>query len=79
MRTISQIIDDAGGPQRIKEAASKLTADAVRKWRSFGVPDRHWPILIDLAGATPAELYEANRIARLQSAKDDEQTPELTQ
>ena len=71
MRDISQIIEDAGGARKIEEAAGlkldskgalkpRLTADAVRKWRRFGIPDRHWSILIDLAGATPDELFAAN-------------------
>ena len=71
MRDISQIIQDAGGPRKIEEAsAGKLTADAVRKWRRFGIPDRHWPILIELAGATPDELFAANVNVRAPEAAE---------
>lgn len=70
MRTISQIIEAAGGPQVVSAAipprpdGKKMTSDAVRKWPQIGIPDRHWPVLIELAQATPDELFEANRTAR---------------
>lgn len=65
MRTIDQIIADAGGAKAIQAACNDaFKADAVYKWPTIGVPDRHWPILITLAGATPDELFEANRLAR---------------
>lgn len=70
MRTIEQIISDAGGARAIEAAAPvsdgkpAFKTDAVYKWPTIGIPDRHWPILIKLAGATPDELFEANRLAR---------------
>lgn len=65
MRTISDIIKAAGGPRGIAEASGgSVKKDAVYKWASIGVPDRHWPLLIERAGATPDELFEANRTAR---------------
>lgn len=65
MRTIPEIIDAAGGAKAITAASGgTFKVDAVYKWPSIGVPDRHWPLLIQLAGATPDELFEANRLAR---------------
>lgn len=65
MRTILEIIKAAGGHQAVSAATGgKIKPDAVRKWPQIGVPDRHWPVLIELAQATPDELFEANRVAR---------------
>ena len=65
MRTVAEIIKDAGGPRAIHEASGgSITKDAVYKWPQIGISDRHWAILIDLAGASPGELFEANRMAR---------------
>jgi hypothetical protein len=68
MRTIKDIIRDAGGARAVKEAANQrgceLTIWAPYKWQTEGVPDRHWPVLVDLAGATPEELYRANLALR---------------
>lgn len=65
MRTIKDIIADAGGPKAITAEANETFAiDAVYKWPTIGIPDRHWPILIKLATTTPEELFEANRLAR---------------
>lgn len=65
MRTISEIIKAAGGARAIEVATEgKIKSDAVYKWPGIGVPDRHWPVLIEMAGATPDELFEANRAAR---------------
>lgn len=65
MRTIAEIIKDAGGARKIQEASGgTFTSDAVYKWHEIGIPDRHWPLLVDLAQATPDELFEANIKAR---------------
>ncbi len=68
MRNIKQIIEDAGGPKKIAEAAKKtrwdITFKSVYDWPRIGIPDRHWPILIRLAKASADELLEANKKAR---------------
>jgi hypothetical protein len=72
MRTIEEIITAAGGARAISEASGPaddagkrpLTYDAVYKWSKIGVPDRHWPLLISMAKASPDELFEANKLAR---------------
>ncbi|MCO6386374.1 carph-isopro domain-containing protein [Aliihoeflea sp. 40Bstr573] len=65
MRTVAEIIKDAGGAKAIADrSAGALQRDAVYKWTSIGIPDRHWTLLIELAGSNPAELYEANLGAR---------------
>lgn len=63
--TIAQIIKQAGGATAIADASSgAIKKDAVYKWPAIGVPDRHWPILIERAGVTAEQLYAANLAAR---------------
>ena len=73
MRTVSDIIEACGGPEAIERAAGprmdkpekpRISHWAVRKWPAIGIPDRHWPLIIKLAKATPAELHAANTEAR---------------
>lgn len=65
MRTIIEIIRDAGGARGIEAATEgRIKSDAVYKWSANGIPDRHWPVLIKHAGASPDELFEANRAVR---------------
>ncbi|WP_245892890.1 carph-isopro domain-containing protein [Devosia naphthalenivorans] len=63
--TLAEIIKKAGGPAAIAEASGGgIKKDAVYKWPSIGVPDRHWQILIERAGVTAEQLYAANLEAR---------------
>lgn len=63
--TVAQIIKMAGGAEAIAEAsAGAFKKDAVYKWPSIGIPDRHWQILIHMAGVTEVQLYAANLAAR---------------
>lgn len=73
MRTITEIIKAAGGTTAIHEASVRLsqesgdrslTKDAIYKWPTIGIQDRHWPLLMSLTDTTPEELFEANRKAR---------------
>jgi hypothetical protein len=64
--TIEEIIKAAGGAKAIADAsAGTIKRDAVYKWAAIGIPDRHWPILILLAGVTPQQLFDANLLARV--------------
>ena len=64
MRSIRQIIEDAGGAKKIAEASRKskwpISAKSVYDWPEIGILDMHWPILRRLAGATLEELVDAN-------------------
>lgn len=63
--TVAQIIKMAGGPEAIADASDgAFKKDAVYKWPTIGVPDRHWQILIDRAGVTAEQMYAANLAAR---------------
>lgn len=63
--SVSEIIKSAGGAVKIAaESEGEITADAVYKWPKIGIPDRHWPLIIRLSNATPAELMAANVVAR---------------
>lgn len=69
MRTITEIIKDAGGAAVIAESSNdSITPDAVYKWQKIGIPDRHWPVVMPLAKATPEEMFKANIAAREASA-----------
>lgn len=67
-KSIHAIIEAAGGfaavAQACREGNSKLTIDAVYKWPTIGIPDRHWPYIMPLAGATAEEMLAANLFAR---------------
>jgi hypothetical protein len=68
MRTLAQIIEAAGGPRAIAEASGdRVKKDAVYKWPTIGIPDRHWPLLMSLTTVSADELFEANRAARAAS------------
>lgn len=75
MQTISDIIRELGGPAAIEAAIATaraeanqepLSRDAIYKWPSGGISDRHWPVLIKMSNGTlTAEaLLLANQIAR---------------
>ncbi|EXL06237.1 hypothetical protein BG46_15810 [Brucella anthropi] len=69
MRNITDIIKAAGGAKAIHEASNgQITRDAVYKWPTIGVPDRHWVLLMSLTETSAEELHLANRLAR--SAED---------
>lgn len=65
---LSEMIKRAGGVGAIQAEAFrrgvKITKSTVYKWKRAGVPDRYWPIFVDLAGVNPAQMYEANAAAR---------------
>ncbi|MGH6861672.1 MAG: carph-isopro domain-containing protein [Phyllobacterium sp.] len=63
--TISEIIKAAGGATAIATAsAGAIKKDAVYKWPSIGIPDRHWSVIMQLAPVSPEQLYAANVLAR---------------
>lgn len=65
MRTISEIIKDAGGPGAIAaDPESTTSTEAVYKWTKIGIPDRHWPIVMRLANASAEEMLAANVATR---------------
>lgn len=68
MICIAEIIKDAGGATALGRAfhaaGVKLGRDAVYKWVSTGIPDRHWPIIIGLSGHSAETIYRANCHAR---------------
>ncbi len=68
MSKVRDIVKKAGGPVAVAKATSRtayaVQIDAVFKWYRNGVPDRLWPLLIDMSGVTAQDLYEANCEAR---------------
>jgi hypothetical protein len=72
--TVREIIKDCGGAIAVSRAsqrtASAVTNEAVFKWYRNGIPEDHWPMIMELSGRTVDQIYQANRIAeRLQSEK----------
>jgi hypothetical protein len=64
-KSIPEIIKAAGGAKAIHEASNgAVTRDAVYKWPSIGIPDRHWVLLMSLTETSAEELHLANRLAR---------------
>lgn len=72
MRNLDEIIKAAGGARKISEASGPtddvgkrpITYDAVYKWPTIGIPDRHWPLVMALTETSPEELFAANCSAR---------------
>lgn len=61
MRTINELIRDAGGAEAVSAATNgQISRDAVYKWPGNGIPDRHWGVIIRLAQSSPSEMYAAN-------------------
>lgn len=80
--TVADIIERAGGAAAIARASAEqsdgtVTADAARKWGKNGIPDRHWPLVMGLAGTTADQMLAANVVARgaggEQAAADSDQ------
>lgn len=64
-RSIPQIIKDAGGTAAIAAASNgAVSVEAVYKWPSIGIPDRHWSFIMPLAQASAEEMLAANIAAR---------------
>lgn len=65
--TVREIIKDCGGAVAVAEASQRtacpVTNEAVFKWYRNGIPEDHWPLIIELSGRTVEQVYQANRIA----------------
>lgn len=74
--TTAEIIARAGGPVAIGNVAHELDPNvdaqkmewAARKWPSKGIPERHWDLVVALAGVTLEQIYRANKMVREASA-----------
>jgi hypothetical protein len=65
MRTVADIIKDAGGPSAIAtESKGSISVEAVYKWPRIGIPDRHWAVVMPRAKASAHEMLLANTAAR---------------
>lgn len=67
--SVHQIIKRAGGADAIADRSEgKLSRWAVYKWQAKGIPDPHWPLLIEMAGVKAEDLLSANVRLRRASA-----------
>ena len=64
--TIANIVQRAGGRRKIVDASDgSVKYDAVRKWEKNGIPERHWPLILRLAGKLSINhLHDANQAVR---------------
>ena len=73
MRSIKEIIADAGGPKKIASACAKtrwpITSKVVYAWPDIGIPERHWAVIVRLAKSSAEELHRANNRARADRPK----------
>jgi hypothetical protein len=70
-RTVEDLIKAVGG----RKAAAGLTGSggyAPYKWPKIGIPEKHWPVFIEHAGASPDEIFAANQRARAASKEKGE-------
>ena len=59
--SVSDIIKKAGGAASIAlMSKGAVKKDAVYKWPSIGIPDRHWEPIIKATGLDVSDLYRAN-------------------
>lgn len=63
METVGDIIKAAGGAAKIGRATG-LDRTTPLKWKESGIPERHWPEVTKLSGASAEQIYAANRRAR---------------
>ena len=68
-KTAHDVIAMAGGAPMIAKHL-KLTGAAVRKWRSDGIPLRHWRTMIAMASER-GELVTANDLMNAKMEKRD--------
>lgn len=61
--TVRDILARCGGASQVASRAS-VSIWAVYKWYRNGVPQEHWDTVMDLSGASPQEIYHANRLAK---------------
>lgn len=65
--TVREIIKDCGGAICVADAsqrtANPVTDEAVFKWYRNGIPEAHWPLVMEKSGRTVEQIYQANRIA----------------
>jgi len=65
--TVREIVKDCGGAIAVAAASQRtacpVTDEAVFKWYRNGIPEDHWPMIMELSGRTVEQIYQANRIA----------------
>lgn len=67
MLTIQDIIERAGGPEKIAGAIGAKHW-AVRKWPKNGIPEKHWAALRGLTDIPIEQLHAANELIRIAAA-----------
>lgn len=59
------IIARAGGAAAVADAScGTLSSWAVYKWTANGIPERHWPLIMRLAGVSAEQLLLGNAALR---------------
>ena len=61
--TVANLIERSGGVKPLADAVN-VWPGTVRSWARKGIPDWHWPIVMELTGASLNEVFEANQQLR---------------
>jgi len=74
MRTIEQIIHEAGGVANIARQSNAtrrpVKKRAVYRWRHEGIDEVHWPLMMRLVpDLTVQQIYDANREVEHRNSK----------
>lgn len=66
--TIEELLERAGGAPEVANQSARyeraIGVKGVYKWLVNGIPQWHWPLMKDLAGASEVDLYAANQALR---------------
>lgn len=68
MKSIRELLLAAGGYKAVAEMCG-VSHSAVKHWPKIGIPQKHWDVFIDAAGATAEELHHATGQARARSVE----------
>lgn len=66
MITVESIIEKCGGVEIIASRAYGLKAPSIHKWKLFGIPEKHWAVILELhkGRLTCKNLHDMNERMR---------------
>lgn len=71
--TIQEIINNCGGAekvcQRVGNKGPAISKDAIRKWRSNGIPEKYWQTLFELSPSLDATVIHHANLELREGAK----------
>lgn len=66
MLNVKGIVSRCGGRAAISESIDSVSVGAIRKWEDFGIPEKHWKTIMQMAKGrlTPRMLNDMNESMR---------------